>query len=366
MDLFTIVGARPQFVKASAISKEIIDLNRTKEFFINENIIHTGQHYDHKMSDSFFHELQIPKPKFNLGIGGGSHGQNTGRMIESIEKLLLEHKPNAVLLYGDTDSTLAGAISASKLNIPILHIEAGLRSYNKSQPEEINRVITDYLSLKCYAPTDKAVQNLLKENIHKDKIYRCGDVMADAIRIFSKRIINNDKFLSNLNLDKKEYALATIHRAENTNNKNILIEIFKAFSKSPIPIVLPLHPRTRKLLEKYKLNDFLKGMIILDPLSFFDMMNLQINSQLIITDSGGIQKEAYLQSKPCITIRTETEWIETLRTGWNILANPSNYQSILDAIETQMNLKKDLSHPDLYGNGFAAREIINNIISLKL
>ena len=361
MKVITIVGARPQFIKASIISKEIINSNKINTLKIEEIIIHTGQHYDKNMSANFFSDLNIPHPKYNLAIGGGSHGYNTGNMIIKIEEILLNEKPDYVILYGDTDSTLAGAIAASKINIQILHIEAGLRSYDIYQPEEKNRVITDYLSSMCFAPTQDSVNNLLKENIDKSKIFLCGDIMIDLLFSAKNNLSKAEKLLTKFKIINKSYALATIHREENTNNKTILENILKSFNSSQISIVLPLHPRTRKKIASFGLEDYLSSLIILEPLKYTEMLSLQLNAKIIVTDSGGIQKEAYFNKIPCITLRERTEWIGTLEHGWNIIANPNNFGNISEAIKKQLNFKLDSFHPSLYGDGHSSKSIIKKI-----
>ena len=359
--IYTIIGARPQFVKAAAVSRAIRK-NMNKLCTINEIIIHTGQHYDDKMSKQFFLELGIPKPAINLGIGGGSHGSNTGRMIEAIEKVLMDGKPDAVLVYGDTDSSLAAAIAACKINISILHVEAGLRSYNATQPEEKNRKIIDHISEICFAPTKAAADNLKKEGIVESKIQLIGDVMADSARIFSKEAeINADRLLKNKKLQKNSFILSTFHRAENTDNQIRLKEILKALSHAPIPVIVPLHPRTKSKISEYGLEKLLDNIIISEPVGFLDMLTLEKYSSVIVTDSGGMQKEAYLQGTPCVTIRDETEWLELLENEWNILADTRNSEDILIAIEKQLRNHKIAKRTELYGDGYAANKLVDII-----
>ncbi len=362
MKIITVVGARPQFIKAAALSKEFYKNNLNNYHKIEELIIHTGQHFDSKMSACFFEDLEIPKPVVNLGIGGKSHGAATGRMIEAIEKLLIRYKPDYVLVYGDTNSTLAAALAASKLNISILHIEAGLRSFDRTQPEEKNRVITDYLSEVCFAPTDIAVKNLINENINPNRIFRCGDIMADVLRIYFEKIQNESRVKEKFNIQKFEYCLLTIHREENTNNKKILENILDAVSSLPHRIVLPLHPRTKSKIIEFDLGKYLEKFILSEPLNYFEMMKLTQDAELIITDSGGLQKESYLNKVPCVTLRDNTEWIELVDSKWNLLINPNNKKNIKEGINKQINFDKKSPHPSFYGEGYAAKEILNQII----
>ena len=364
MKLYTVVGARPQFIKASVISQEFKKTKDSK-YEISETIIHTGQHYDENMSEKFFRELGIPEPVYNLGIGGGTHGENTGRMIELIEKILINDSPDSLLLYGDTDSTLAGSIAASKLGIPIFHIESGLRSFIKNQPEEINRLITDHLSYACFAPTELAKNNLINEGISKDKIFVCGDVMADCVRVFGKDNSNNSIILRN-NLKPKQYVLVTIHRAENTNDINILSSILSALNKINMKVIMPIHPRTKKIIDENGLIPFISNIEIIEPQGYRDMAILQKNSAIIITDSGGIQKEAYLHKVPCITLREKTEWQELVDSGWNKLVNPNDEYEILKIFEKQRLFSIKSDHPNFYGDGFSSSKIINFIQNLYL
>jgi len=360
MKVLTILGARPQFIKAAPVSQEIISQNK-----FNEIILHTGQHYDSKMSQIFFDEMLIPRPKYNLGIGGGTHGSNTGRMLELIEKILIDETPQAVLVYGDTDSTLSGALAAAKLHIPIMHIESGLRSFNRMMPEEINRVLTDHLSDICFAPTINAVKNLKNEGIISSKIFKCDDVMADAARIFGNLSEEKSNILERFNLAKNKYILTTIHRAENTSCKDNLISIFEALNKvsigKNISIICPLHPRTKKAIEIYGIENLLKNIICIEPIGFLDMISLEKNASLIVTDSGGIQKEAFLHKTPCLTIRNETEWVELIDSKWNCLANTSHKLEILDQIKKQILFDKNSRYVSLYGDGFAADRIVMEI-----
>jgi UDP-GlcNAc3NAcA epimerase len=300
------------------------------------------------MSKIFFDELGIPKPDYNLNVGSGSHGFQTGNMLIKIEEILLSEKPDIVLVYGDTNSTLAGALAASKLLIPVAHVEAGLRSFNMSMPEEQNRILTDHISKYLFAPTSTAVGNLRDEGI-KNRVYNVGDVMYDAILHFSKIAESKSKILSKLGVNKGDYILATIHRAENTNNIERLRNITNAFNKLEKKIILPLHPRTRKYINDYGLQ-FNDNVTIIEPVGYLDMVMLEKNSDKIVTDSGGVQKEAFFLSKPCITLRDETEWVETVENGWNVLTG-ADTDKIIDSI-VHLNPKQEKQN--YFGNGNAA------------
>lgn len=351
MNIATIIGARPQFIKAAMLSREILDNNK-----INETIIHTGQHFDKNMSAIFFEEMKIPKPHYNLEIGSLSHGAMTGRQLEKIEKILFDVKPDIVVVYGDTNSTLAGAIAASKMHIPVAHVEAGLRSFNKKMPEEINRILSDHVSDYLFTPTNVAKKNLTNEGIANEKIFTVGDIMYDAALFFGEIADNRKSTLRNLNLNPKEYILSTIHRPENTNSKDKMKNILSALSQSHLPVILPIHPGTKKKLKNYNLFDY-NNIKIIDPVGYLDMIVLQKNASKIATDSGGIQKEAYFHGVPCITMRDETEWVELLEVGANELTG-SNTEKIIQA------LKKDFSFSEknIYGDGSTAKKIINELI----
>ena len=357
MDIITIVGARPQFVKAATVSRAIQKYNTRHENSISEKIIHTGQHYDANMSDIFFNEMDIPRPLFTLGIGGGSHGSMTGRQLEKIEEILLEEKPDYVLVYGDTNSTLAGALAAKKIHIPVIHVESGLRSFNMQMPEEINRILTDQISNILFCPTESAVNNLMNEGF-SDKnchIYNVGDVMFDAAMYYSSKSVKP----APMNIKEDNFALATIHRAENTDNFDNLKNIVEALNEinKNMPVICPLHPRTRKILSKNKLASNFK---IIDPIGYFEMIWLLQNCSIVLTDSGGLQKEAYFFHKPCVTLREQTEWIELVEIKANKLAG-SDYTMIVthtdDLLKARINFQEKL-----YGSANAAEIIIDEII----
>ena len=346
MKIVTVIGARPQFIKAAVVSRAFAENTG-----VHEIIVHTGQHFDANMSAVFFDELQIPKPHHHLGIGGGSHGQNTGRMIESIEQVLQAEKPDALLVYGDTDSTLAGALAAVKLHIPVAHVEAGLRSFNRRMPEEINRVLTDHVSRWLFAPTQTASKNLMKEGIAPEFTHVIGDVMYDAALYYTSRALAPAaaEFLQD-----KAFVLCTIHRAENTDSPERLHVIFEGLAKYAGTVVLPLHPRTRKQLLGFGIVPA-ENIILIDPVGYLEMVWLEAHCRLIATDSGGVQKEAYFHGKPCITLRTETEWVELLDAGVNRLVAIE-----ADAIAEAMHWMPALDFSQaLYGRGDAAALIVN-------
>lgn len=350
MKIATIIGARPQFIKAAALSSALA-LNPD----IREIVIHTGQHYDTNMSDIFFNELNIPKPAYNLKIGGGTHGQNTGRMIEAIEDVLIKEKPDMVLVYGDTDSTLAGALAACKIHIPVAHVEAGLRSYNRRMPEEINRILTDQISTVLFTPTKGAKENLTGEGVKPENIYIVGDIMYDATLQFRDIAAQRSDILQKLGLLPKEYVLATIHRAENTDNLARMQSIIDGLNTSEHRVILPLHPRTKSALEKN--NIVIPGKIeCIDPVGYLDMQMLESGAAIIATDSGGVQKESYFHGVPCITMRDETEWVELVDAGANIVtgANQSRIEAALKQLSGTV-----IETSDIYGNGKTANAIAN-------
>lgn len=353
MKILTVIGARPQFIKAAVVSRAF------KKYLpeVHEILVHTGQHYDPNMSDIFFEELDIPYPSYNLGIGGGTHGENTGRMIEKLEALMLSEKPDWVLVYGDTDSTLAGAIASSKLQIPLAHVEAGLRSFNRRMPEEINRVLTDHISSILFAPTELARRNLLNEGIAQEKIHVIGDVMYDAALFYNPKARKPDWF-DDLKIKANDFILCTVHRAENTDDKFRMQQIFEGLKASGLPIILPLHPRT---LSKLQLMDISPppNVHLVKPVGYLEMVWLESNCALIATDSGGVQKEAYFHQKRCVTLRDETEWVELVDSGANVLVGCST-EKIKDSLITDINTPW-LPTAALYGDGAAAKKVCNLI-----
>ena len=349
MKVTTILGARPQFIKAAVVSHALAKHD------ITETILHTGQHFDTNMSDVFFEELCIPKPAYNLGIGGGSHGQNTGRMVEAIEQVLLKQHPDSVLVYGDTDSTLAGALAAVKLHIPVAHVEAGLRSFNMQMPEEINRILTDRISNWLFAPTDIAVSHLLREGCHSEQVINVGDVMYDVALHHGARVTVEGRKLSDLNLHPENYVLATIHRAENTDNIDRLTAIVTGLQavSEQIPVVWPIHPRTLNVMKEKGLLPVASGNLhLIEPVGYLDMVQLEKYAAVIATDSGGVQKEAFFYQVPCVTLRDETEWVELVDSGWNHLLPPISSGEITQTILSAIGIQGLGIHP--YGNGNAA------------
>ncbi|MEA2013802.1 MAG: UDP-N-acetyl glucosamine 2-epimerase [Thermodesulfobacteriota bacterium] len=400
LKIVTIIGARPQFIKAAPVSRAIAEYNRLTPHSspLTEVIIHTGQHFDADMSDVFFKELNIPRPNYNLGINSASHGAMTGRMLEKIEEILIKEKPDWVLVYGDTNSTLAGALAAVKLHIPIAHVEAGLRSFNREMPEEINRVLTDHCADILFCPTETAVNNLRNEgfaNIVNDgKIVESidsslptphsfhltphasrltpyaspltlnvGDTMYDAVLQFSEIAQRQSTILEDLRIKPKEYLLATVHRPYNTDIPENLESILSAFLEINEPIIFPLHPRTRKILDanfsspltpNSSLFSPHTSLKMIPPVGYLDMLILEQNARVILTDSGGMQKEAYFFGVPCVTMRTETEWVETVEAGWNIVTG-TDREKIVEAVRS---FKTDTPCPKLYGDGRAAEKIV--------
>jgi UDP-GlcNAc3NAcA epimerase len=348
MKIITIVGARPQFVKAAAFSRYVRQFAEVEEI-----IIHTGQHFDANMSDIFFTEMDIPKPKYTLDINNLTHGAMTGRMLEQIEKVLMLENPDVVLVYGDTNSTLAGALAAKKLHYKIAHVESGLRSFNMQMPEEINRILTDRISDYLFCPTANALENLQNEGIIQGKnnviVRATGDIMYDAF-LFYQQKAKDSQILTVNNLEKNKYALVTIHRQENTDDLIALKDIISALEQinEQLQIVLPLHPRTQNILKK---NNILPKFTIIDPVGYMDMIQLLSNAKLILTDSGGLQKEAYFVQKPCITLREQTEWVELVKVGANQL---KAYSYFLDS-------KVDFS-ANLYGNGNTSAMILETLL----
>jgi UDP-GlcNAc3NAcA epimerase len=378
LKIVSIIGARPQIIKAAALSRAI------RQYFsdeLTEIIIHTGQHYDSNMSDIFFDELQIPKPHYNLQVGSDSHARQTAQMMLKIEEVLCVENPDFVVVYGDTNSTLAAAITASKLHIPIAHIEAGLRSFNKTMPEEINRILCDHCSTLLFTPTKKGLENLLKEGFSKENnkpftadnpgIFLCGDVMYDNNLYYREKAIEKSKILNALKLENEPFVLCTIHRAENTDNAKRLTTLFETILEiaQQQKIVVPLHPRTNKLLD-IKLEKTLlqhltnnKNIILTEPVSFFDMLALEHNAQLIMTDSGGVQKEAYFFKKPSLILRNETEWTEIIDAGTAQIVD-TNKEKIV-AIWKFFSAHPPSNFPSIFGDGAAAQFICKTILSNK-
>lgn len=353
LKILTVVGARPQFVKAAALSPVL-----AKHQGVTEIIVHTGQHFDANMSDIFFAEMAIPEPKHNLGIGGGTHGQNTGRMIEALEAILMAETPDAVVVYGDTDSTLAASVATSKLSIPLVHIEAGLRSFRRTMPEEINRVVTDHLADVLYTPSASSVANLLREGIPQDRIVNCGDVMYDVVRVFTSIALDRSTSLDRLGLRPGEYSLMTLHRKENTDDRARMESILAGIAASPRPILFPIHPRTTKRIAEFGLE--LPGVVrTVEPQGYLDTLRLEAGAHQILTDSGGVQKEAYFHGVPCVTLRDETEWVELVECGANTLvgADPERIAACLTSSATVR------ANPNIYGDGHAAERIVADLLS---
>ena len=374
--IITVIGARPQIIKAAAISRAIKNNFSDK---ILEVIVHTGQHYDENMSQIFFEELEIPFPNYNLNVGSGSHGEQTAKMLEGLENIYLKEKPDAVIVYGDTNSTIAGALAAAKIHIPVIHIEAGLRSFNKAMPEEINRIACDHMSTLLFTPSETGQRNLLNEGIKNDqkeaasidnpKIYLCGDIMYDNSLYFSAMSEQKSKILEELEITTNEFILCTIHRDTNTDDKTNLNAIFRALLRiqktSNLKIVLPLHPRTKEKLNSHLDENLLteinqnKNFKIIPPTGFLDIISLEKNARLIITDSGGLQKEAFFFQKPCVILREQTEWIEIVENG-NALIAGANELKIISSVETLIK-RTDFTYPNLYGDGNAANFICKKI-----
>ncbi len=373
--ILTVVGARPQIIKASAISRAIEEHYKDQ---LQEVIVHTGQHYDQQMSDVFFQELRIPKPDFNLGVGSGSHGKQTGKMIEGLEEVILKVAPDCVLVYGDTNSTLAASVAASKIHVPIVHVEAGLRSFNRRMPEEVNRVVCDHLSTLLFSPTKKGYDQLIKEGFEKQEgpytaehpgVFHCGDVMFDNSLFFSELAKSDSTVLEENQLEANRYILATIHRDHNTDDPDSLESIFRAIAEigKEIPVLLPIHPRTKLRISEHPnpnlktLIESSKGIKIIEPVSFLDMIQLERNSKMIITDSGGVQKESYFFAKPCVILRPQTEWTEVLDTGLAKLAD-ADYDKIMEAFSSLIKLQGK-EFPVIFGDGNAGKFICERIIN---
>lgn len=360
MRVITVVGARPQFVKAAVVSQYF---KANPDVGIEETVIHTGQHFDNNMSGIFFDQLGMPAPKFNLGISSATHGAMTGRMLEGIEQILLQEKPDALLVYGDTNSTLAGALAAVKLGIPLAHVEAGLRSFNMRMPEEINRILTDRVSNFLFCPTAAAVDNLRQEGLVKS-VFNVGDVMYDAALLFSDLAKKNSNIVDRHGL-VDPFVLVTCHRAENTDDLTRLLHIVDALEaiSSNTHVVFPIHPRTRKILEQQGWDSRLREVHLLPPVSFLDMVQLERSASVILTDSGGVQKEAYFYGVPCVTMRDETEWVETVALGWNTLVGADTAR-IVSAVSGARKPIHSEAKP--YGTGHASEAIAKLLMRTDL
>jgi UDP-N-acetylglucosamine 2-epimerase len=347
MKIVSIIGARPQFIKAAAVSRVL--RQRHKEI-----LVHTGQHYDYEMSGIFFDGLDLPDPDVNLGVGSGSHAAQTGAMLKGIEDVLLAERPDYLLIYGDTNSTVAGALAAAKLAVPVAHVEAGLRSFNRRMPEEINRVVADHLSQLLLCPSDAAVRNLASEGI-TGNVHQTGDVMLDVLNWAKQQLgLQPSEILRRLGLESGRYLLATVHRSENTDDRARLSQIIAAFNSLDEPVVFPVHPRARKMIAEAgcRIEPHVR---VIDPVGYLDMVALAGGARLILTDSGGLQKEAYWLRVPCLTLRDETEWVETVEAGWNTLVGPDT-RKILASVRS---FAPNGSHPALYGDGFAAARCVD-------
>ncbi|MBT5400742.1 UDP-N-acetylglucosamine 2-epimerase (non-hydrolyzing) [bacterium] len=361
MKILTVIGARPQFIKAAAISRS---LNSNEYSKIDEVIVHTGQHYDDSMSQSFFKELNIPTPKYNLEVGSDSHGRQTGAIISGLESVFELENPDWILVYGDTNSTLGAALVAAKKPCRLAHVEAGLRSYRWGMPEEVNRIVTDRLSDLLFCPTKLAKENLIMEGRNKNVLVS-GDVMLDNF-LYYKKVINNHTVICEYDIKPKKYLLATIHREENTDDRNKLSNILSALQNisKKIKVILPIHPRTKKMIRKFSLST--DGIEVIGPASYLTIMALISNARAVVTDSGGLQKESYFAKIPCLTIRDETEWIETLENGWNKLVSTDNYMDIVDNINEVLKFDySDVKYRRHYGSGNAAKSIIDSIVNFS-
>ena len=350
MKIVSIIGARPQFVKAAAVSHVLRERH-------HEVLVHTGQHYDYEMSGIFFDGLDLPNPDMNLGVGSGSHGAQTGAMLKGIEDVLLTERPDYLIIYGDTNSTLAGALAASKLSVPAAHVEAGLRSFNRRMPEEINRVIADHLSDLLLCPSDTAVGNLAAEGVTRN-VHLVGDVMLDVLNWAKQRLAARPpQILGRLGLQERGYLVATLHRSENTDDLTRLSQILKAFNSLDEQVIFPVHPRARKVIKEthFQIKDH---VLLIDPVGYLDMVALVGAARLVMTDSGGLQKEAYWLGVPCLTMRNETEWLETVESGWNMLVG-SDSERIIETVRT---FTPGGSRPDLYGDGFAAAKCVDLLV----
>jgi len=359
--ILTVVGARPQFIKAAVVSRAVEAWHQAHGGGLEAMIVHTGQHYDAQMSDVFFDEMRIPQPAVHLGIGGVSHGAMTGRMLEALEQTIQRERPDVVLVYGDTNSTLAGALAAAKLLVPVAHVEAGLRSFNRRMPEEINRVLADQVSDLLFAPTRTAVANLVREGIPDERIHEVGDVMLDASLFYAAIARERSDVMARLGLAKGGYVLATIHRQENTDDPRRLAAVFAGLAAvaRETRVVLPLHPRTRASLDGNPAAAAAAGALdLIDPVGYLDMVMLEENAAVIATDSGGVQKEAYFYGVPCVTLRDETEWVELVEIGANRLAPPTTAEAVSRAIAQALSEHRSVRKEPLYGAGDAGTRIV--------
>lgn len=354
MRIITIVGARPQFIKAAPVSRALAEMGHS------EIILHTGQHYDDRMSQVFFQELELPIPAFNLKVGSGSHGWQTAAMLSGIEEVLIKEKPDWVLVYGDTNSTLAGALAASKLRLPLAHVEAGLRSFNREMPEEHNRVLTDHCSDLLFCPTHTAVRNLAQEGITRG-VERVGDTMYDAVLRYIPLARQRSAILEKLNLESKKYLLTTIHRPYNTDSPEVLKQLLMTLARLDEPVVFPVHPRTRRMLIEIARTHLsvlgAPNLCLIDPVGYLDMLALEMNARVILTDSGGIQKEAYMVGVPCVTLRPETEWVETVDAGWNTIAGTDPKRICAGILKNTRHLPRR----QIFGSGDAAYRIVAHL-----
>ncbi|MDF2369214.1 MAG: UDP-N-acetylglucosamine 2-epimerase (non-hydrolyzing) [Rhizobiaceae bacterium] len=350
MKLLTCIGARPQFIKAATVSRAVSAYND-----VHEVIVHTGQHYDVNMSDVFFEELSIPKPDHHLALGGGNHGEMTGRMLGALEAVMIEEKPDMVLVYGDTNSTLAGALAAVKLHLPVAHVEAGLRSFNRRMPEEINRILTDHASDILFVPTKTALKNLEQEGLPEDRVHFVGDVMYDAA-LFYRALARSPAFFSQKGVEDGNFILATIHRAENTDDPKRLAAILCGLGRAGRCVVLPLHPRTRQRIKELGIA-MPASMLVTEPVSYLEMVWLEAHAAVIATDSGGVQKEAFFHETPCVTMRDETEWVELVEAGWNRLVG-ADENRIVEALNSNVEQQHRSA---IYGAGDASNRIVELI-----
>ncbi len=359
MKICTVIGARPQFIKSAPLSRAL-----KQAAGVSEVIIHTGQHFDANMSDVFFEELDMPVPRYNLGISGLSHGAMTGQMLEKLEAVFQEEKPDWVVLFGDTNSTIAGGLAAAKMHIRVAHVEAGLRSFNRRMPEEVNRILTDHCSDLLFTPTTTATENLKNEGVPSDKVFQVGDVMQDAAELFGEIADQKSQIALDIQLEKGGFILATVHRQENTDDPERLEAIFEGLGEvaRDIPVLLPLHPRTSSRIEAAGMH-ISPDIKIIEPVGFLDMIALERKSALVVTDSGGVQKEAYFQRVPCVTLRDETEWTELIDTGWNCLCPPVSGQVIAEMVRARIGtVGEDLA---LYGTGNVSQRIVEQIVAAQ-